>query len=159
MPFLEIATGLLVTYVSSEWLYGSKRRAFSGVAVLAALHALSAVLSSLVWPSLPAAVRVPLVAVAFISTLYVDCVRYGQLPPGDFVQAVVEAIVRLLPLCPLLSVLIGAGFLVVAQACEALDLPTAWLNWPVYYGIMYGPFASVYVSVKAAARTHALLPI
>ena len=65
---------------------------------------------------------------------------------------------RLAPLCPLLSVLIGAGFLAFAQACEALALPTAWLNWPVYYGTLYGPFASVYVSVKAAARTHVPLP-
>jgi len=158
---IDFATGLLVTYATSEWLSGSKRRTFSSLLVLATLHALCAVvslLSSLEWPSPPTAVRVPLVALAFNTALYIDCVRYGELPPGDFLLAVAEACMRLMPLCPLLSVLIGASFLVVAQACEALELPTAWLNWPVYYGTLYGPFAFVYVSVKAAARTHALLP-
>ena len=99
------------------------------------------------------------VALAFNTALYIDCVRYGQLPAGEFLLAVAEAFMRLMPLCPLLSVLIGASFLVVAQACEALDLPTAWLNWPIYYCTLYGPFAFVYVSVKAAARTHKLLPL
>ena len=63
MPVLEIVTGLLVTYASSEWLSGSKRRTFSSLLVLATLHAFSAVfglLSSFEWPRLPMAVRVPL---------------------------------------------------------------------------------------------------
>ena len=63
MPVLEIVTGLLVTYASSEWLSGSKRRTFSSLLVLATLHAFSAVfglLSSFEWPHLPMAVRVPL---------------------------------------------------------------------------------------------------
>lgn len=63
MPVLEIVTGLLVTYASSEWLSGSKRRTFSSLLVLTTLHAFSAVfslLSSLEWPRLPTAVRVPL---------------------------------------------------------------------------------------------------
>ena len=98
-------------------------------------------------------------ALAFHTALYIDCVRHGQLPAGEFLLAVAEAFMRLMPLCPLLSVLIGASFLVVAQVCEALSLPTAWLNWPIYYCTLYGPFAFVYVSVKAAARTHKLLPV
>ena len=97
-------------------------------------------------------------ALAFHTALYIDCVRHGPLPAGEFLLAVAEAFMRLMPLCPLLSVLIGASFLVVAQVCETLSLPTAWLNWPIYYCTLYGPCAFVYVnvklSVKAAARTN-----
>ena len=51
-------------------------------------------------------------ALAFNTALYIDCVRYGQLPAGEFLLAVAEAFMRLMPLCPLLSVLIGeAAFL------------------------------------------------
>lgn len=102
-------------------------------------------------------------ALAFHTALYIDCVRHGPLPAGEFLLAVAEAFMRLMPLCPLLSVLIGAIFLVVAQVCETLSLPTAWLNWPIYYCTLYGPCAFVYVnvklSVKAAARTNKILPV
>ena len=64
-------------------------------------------------------------ALAFHTALYIDCVRHGPLPAGEFLLAVAEAFMRLMPLCPLLSVLIGAIFLVVAQVCETLSLPTA----------------------------------
>ena len=40
--------------------------------------------------------------------------------------------------------LIGA----VVNAWEALGLPTEVLNWPIYYGTLYGPFSCVYFRVK-----------
>ena len=36
----------------------------------------------------------------------------------------------------------------VVRAWEILNLPEEWLNAPIYYGVMYGPFAWVYVAVK-----------
>ena len=37
--------------------------------------------------------------------------------------------------------------------------PTAWLNQPIYYAVLHGPFAYVYVRVKAVAKASALLPV
>ena len=36
---------------------------------------------------------------------------------------------------------------------------SAWLNQPIYYSVLYGPFSYVYLRVKAVARaSHMLLP-
>ena len=67
---------------------------------------------------------------------------------GSFLPKVGWAFVKILPAYPLLAVLISFVFLFVINLWEALHLPNEWLNAPIYYGTLYGPFAWVYVYVK-----------
>ena len=64
-----------------------------------------------------------------------------------FAAAVGQALL-VLPVC---TIAIGAGFMGVLSALQALHCPTRWLNWPIYYGALYGPFASVYFFTKRRA--------
>ena len=112
----------------------STRRSLAALCLAHGVSALIGWAAQLEWPDMPIAIRLPLVAAAFMGTLYIDCVRHGELSASEFASAVSAASLRFLPICPLLSVLIGAAFLAIGGACEALALPTAWLNWPVYYG-------------------------
>ena len=44
---------------------------------------------------------------------------------------------------------------------EAVSLSTSWLNWPIYYGTIYGPSVAVYYEVKRKSigkRKSGLLP-
>lgn len=102
--------------------------------------------------------RVLFAATAYVVALYID-VRYQHrlshrrrsssvLRLGSFLPKVGWAFVKILPAYPLLAVLISFVFLFVINVWEALHLPNEWLNAPIYYGTLYGPFAWVYVYVK-----------
>jgi hypothetical protein len=88
-------------------------------------------------------------AVCYVLTLYADCKRVSpKLGLGDFLPKVGWTFLRVLPAYPFLAVLISFGFLFVISLCEFLHLPLEWLNWPIYYGTLYGPFSFVYWKVK-----------
>ena len=165
MAVSEILTSLLCTYASSEWLHGSKRRAI--IAALAAITAQAAALAARsALPMLqtlqvmPDLIKVAVVAVCFLGCLYLDTVvRSRRLSRNDFIGEVGAAMLRLLPVFPLFSLVIAFALLEVGEACERMGLPTAWLNGPIYYGMFYGPFAYVYISVKAVAKASAILPL
>ena len=70
------------------------------------------------------------------------------LAPKQFLQGVGKEFLKILPLYPFLAVLISFGFMIVISFCEHLHLPLNWLNWPIYYGTLYGPFSLVYFQVK-----------
>ena len=102
--------------------------------------------------------RVLFAATAYVVALYID-VRYQHrlshrrrsssvLRLGSFLPKVGWAFVKILPAYPLLAVLISFVFLFVINLWEALHLPNEWLNAPIYYGTLCGPFAWVYVYVK-----------
>ncbi|KAG7374737.1 hypothetical protein IV203_013832 [Nitzschia inconspicua] len=65
-----------------------------------------------------------------------------------FLPKVGWAFFKVLPAYPFLAVLISFGFLFVINIWEFLHLPEEWLNMPIYYGTLYGPFAYTYVHVK-----------
>eukprot|EP00536_Pseudo-nitzschia_multiseries_P017612 jgi/Psemu1/293120/fgenesh1_pg.1674_\ len=66
-----------------------------------------------------------------------------------FLPKVGWAFLRILPAYPFLAVLISFVFLFVVDLWEyVLHLPLEWLNRPIYYGTLYGPFAYTYVHVK-----------
>lgn len=65
-----------------------------------------------------------------------------------FLPKVGWAFLKVLPAYPFLAVLISFGFLFVINIWEFLQLPEEWLNMPIYYGTLYGPFAYTYVHVK-----------
>jgi len=88
-------------------------------------------------------------ASAYISCLYYDIHRRAPLLNVlSFLGKVGWAFLRVLPAYPFLAVMISFVFLFVINIWEALGLPLEWLNAPIYYGTLYGPFAWVYVKVK-----------
>lgn len=91
-----------------------------------------------------------LVALAYVFTLYVDC-RYrcdSKLQFNKFIKNVGVAFLYVLPVYPFLAVLISFGFLIVINIFEFFNIPLSILNWPIYYGTLYGPFSFVYWKVK-----------
>jgi hypothetical protein len=155
---LELLVFGISTYASSEYLHGSRLRAF-----WAAIAAGAAVGASRLTPALSLQHRLPLVYIFFLGALYVDIVSCaGQLRPVEFVVEVLDATVRVLPLFPLF--VIGFVFLFaptrIGQSSRAerlskrlghdgLDEP---ICYGVLYGVLYGPFTYVYVLVKAVAK-------
>ena len=112
--------------------------------------------------------RITFAAVFYVIALYVDVTRQQRkhqqqqqmLDPSSstskvniitwksFLSKVGVAFCQVLPAYPFLAVLISFVFLFVINLWEALHLPLEWLNAPIYYGTLYGPFAWVYVHVK-----------
>jgi hypothetical protein len=97
-------------------------------------------------------------ATAYLIALYEDCKstftqRHQQRTwsfQSEFVPRVVKAFCRILPVYPIAAVLISFGFLFVINLFEALHIPTDILNWPIYYGTLYGPFSYIYFTVKSS---------
>jgi hypothetical protein len=89
-------------------------------------------------------------AICYVLTLYLDCKRVssGLALCSDFLPRVGWTFLRVLPAYPFLAVLISFGFLFVINIFEFLHLPLELLNWPIYYGTLYGPFSFVYWKVK-----------
>lgn len=72
-----------------------------------------------------------------------------------FLPKVGHAFIRVLPAYPFMAVAISFCFMFVISLWEALHLPLEWLNGPIYYGTLYGPFAWIYIHVKTRVRQEA----
>ena len=70
------------------------------------------------------------------------------LPFSIYISKVGWAFLKILPAYPFLAVLISFMFLFVINIWEFFNLPLEWLNDPIYYCVLYGPFAYTYVHVK-----------
>jgi hypothetical protein len=99
--------------------------------------------------------RIVVAASAYMAALYWDCQRTVQQGKQqrlrfwkDFLPRVVKAFLTVLPLYPLAAIVISFGFLILITIFETLRLPEQWLNWPIYYGTLYGPFSYIYHIVK-----------
>ena len=161
MSATEILASILCTYASSEYLHGSRKRAL--YAAFAALfvtivHATQDWVAEML-PALGIVSKVPLVAAVYCGTLYADAVVYGGMRRVQFARAFTGALMELLPLFPLLSIAFAFVFLEMGELSERLGMGHKWLNVPIYYGVLYGPFCYLYVRVKAVARASTLLPI
>jgi hypothetical protein len=95
--------------------------------------------------------KILLAAILYVVVLYIDCLKHTrqQLPIRRFLGCVGVQFLKILPLYPFLVVLISFGFMVFISLLEHLHIPLEWLNWPLYYGTLYGPFSFVYFQVKA----------
>lgn len=93
--------------------------------------------------------KVVFAAVVFFTALYGD-VRSNQKIDfrREFLPILGIAIIRVLPIYPFLAVLISFGFLFIITAFEKLGIPVEILNWPIYYGTLYGPFSYIYYIIK-----------
>jgi hypothetical protein len=93
--------------------------------------------------------RIGFAAAAYVVALFIDCRRVSpSLQAGNFLRTVGLAFLYVLPVYPFLAVLISFVFMVVIRLFEVLNLPLEWLNAPIYYGTLYGPFSFVYFRVK-----------
>jgi hypothetical protein len=94
--------------------------------------------------------KVLFAASAYVCALFVDIFYVQKVPllMSTYLRKVGWAFCKILPAYPLMAVLMSFVFLFVINIWEALHLPMEWLNAPIYYGTLYGPFAWVYVYVK-----------
>jgi hypothetical protein len=71
-----------------------------------------------------------------------------------FLPKVGWAFCKVLPAYPFLAVTISICFMFVINLWDFLHLPEEWLNAPIYYGTLYGPFAYTYMHVKQQVLCH-----
>ena len=157
MAVTEIAVSLLCTYASSEYLHGSRKRAMYAVLAALVVTVMHATLAALL-PALSVVSKLPLVGAIYLGALYADVVTYGGLSRVEFARALTGAAVELMPLFPLFSIAFAFVFLELGELFERIGISHLWLNQPIYYGVLYGPFCYLYVRVKAVARVSTLLP-
>lgn len=163
----EVANSLCLTYLASEYLIYSnephqsvtgalwKLRTFAVLGIIFVVNVFDHFTgaAAVVNHSLSGFFHLPRIFFAawtYIFALFADCRRIS--PQLDFateyMPQVGKAFLYVLPVYPFLAVLISVGFLFVVTILDALHLPEDWLNWPIYYGTMYGPFSFVYWEVK-----------
>jgi hypothetical protein len=114
-----------------------------------------------VWWHLPKAVLI--VPGAYLCALYVDCrwsvarihtqqykqqQQHPQLTVAEFLPRVARLFLQILPIYPVGAVLISFGFMFVIALFDLLHWPVSILNWPIYYGTLYGPFSYIYYVTK-----------
>ena len=93
--------------------------------------------------------RVSFAAIAYVLALFFDCRRsQPTITVWDLLRKVGSAFCRIAPIYPFLAVMISFVFLFVISFFEAFHLPLKWLNMPIYYGTLYGPFSAIYWNVK-----------
>jgi hypothetical protein len=167
MPFSEVSNALLITYVASEYSLSSvSKGGFSlkgflasrnnqfiifGVVIINIIDQLVGAASLLkdFFERLLHAPKILFAAILYIIVLYADCLRHvPNLSLRKFLRNVGMQFLKMLPIYPFLAVLISFGFMFIISAFEHLHLPLEWLNWPIYYGTLYGPFSLVYFQVK-----------
>mmetsp|Transcript_22169 Transcript_22169/g.31039 ORF Transcript_22169/g.31039 Transcript_22169/m.31039 type:complete len:263 (+) Transcript_22169:64-852(+) len=62
----------------------------------------------------------------------------------QFLNASIESAI----LMPFVAVVFATVFLFISSISSALRVSTEWLNIPIYWGVLYGPWAMVYILVK-----------
>ena len=95
--------------------------------------------------------KIIMVAFMYILVLYWDCrrlVHREDLSVTAFLRNVGVAFCYVLPVYPFLAVLISCGFFILLTIFDMLRINADILNWPIYYGTLYGPFSFVYWKVK-----------
>jgi hypothetical protein len=163
----EVSNALLLTYFATEYLLATNngpngkdtslllsRRNIVTVLVVALINVLDRIsgLAPFANDVLQGFLHLPRIlfaAAAYVVALYVDCRRVAvSLSFLSFLRTVGTAFLYILPVYPFMAVLISFVFLFVIRLFEVLHLPLGWLNAPIYYGCIYGPFSMVYFRVK-----------
>lgn len=164
----EVVNALCITYVATEYTLASERQSsssrqsqwwhsrfnFIGLGVVIIINIIDRVsgaseLINEVFRGILHAPKILFCAAAYLGALYVDCRRVlPSITLKTFGRHVGAAFCRVAPAYPILAVLISFVFMFVISLFEHLHLPLHWLNWPIYYGTLYGPFSFMYLIVK-----------
>lgn len=161
--FAEVANALLLTYLTTEYLINQGDNTLQRVTrpwnllglltivfTINVVERVTGLAGTLFQIFLHLPLRVLFVALVYTGVLYLDCQRIArhQLSTNGFFWKLGTAFLYILPVYPFLAVLISFGFLVLIRIFEVLSLPEDLLNWPIYYGTLYGPFSLVFLRVK-----------
>jgi hypothetical protein len=104
---------------------------------------------------LPSSFVLLLVVVAFTALAWWDVRRARpDLTPRVFARQIGVSTLESLILLPVASMAVALGFLVLIGALDALHSSTVWLNSPIYYGVLYGPFSTIYFFTKRRCITN-----
>lgn len=164
----EVLNALFLTYLVTEYLLASNidmRRADWSKRILHAQNIGTALILAIInvleritgasdfakdlFQGFIHAPKILFAAIVYILALRVDCLRVAPyLGWKAFLYKVGVAFLYVLPVYPALAVLISFGFLIVINIFEILHLDEEILNFPIYYGTLYGPFSFVYWKVK-----------
>mmetsp|Transcript_3256 Transcript_3256/g.7619 ORF Transcript_3256/g.7619 Transcript_3256/m.7619 type:complete len:274 (-) Transcript_3256:133-954(-) len=79
--------------------------------------------------------------------------RRETLRPLEFSLHFTRASVETMFVMPFVAVLVAMVFLIVVPIFQALGVPEEFFNAPIYYGVIYGPWATVYILVKSRCIT------
>ena len=147
----EVLNALFLTYIATEYssvtLCALPCLVVVAVNLVERLSFLGAAVSNVLHQFLHIP-KVLFAAISFVVLLY-DCRRvHPTLRVLPYLQQVGLAFLYVLPVYPFLAVLISFGFLFIINIFEFLHLNEEILNWPIYYGVLYGPFSFVYWRVK-----------
>lgn len=98
-------------------------------------------------------IKLDIIMAVFLSCCYQDlCVHHRLIPSADFLRELSRVFVLVLAAFPLLGVAVAVVMLLLTSILEAVGVDPHVLNSGIVYGVFYGPFASVYVVMKARAR-------
>lgn len=161
----EVVNALCITYVATEYTLASDSRSWwksranlvCAAVIVVLINILDRVTGAAefaneLFQGLLHAPKVVLCALAYVIALYVDCRRHAPLLSlKTFSRHVGVAFCRVAPAYPIVAIIISFVFMFVISAFEALKLPLEWLNMPIYYGTLYGPFSVMYYVVKKRA--------
>jgi hypothetical protein len=166
----EVLNALFLTYIVTEYLLASnldhmsrdvdwskrilQRHNIIAALILAMINVLERITGAAdiakdLFQGFIHAPKIVFAAICYIFALRVDCRKVApHLGWKAFLYKVLIAFLYVLPVYPALAVLISFGFLIVINIFEVLHLNEDILNWPIYYGTLYGPFSFVYWKVK-----------
>ena len=163
----EVVNALFITYVATEYNLASShlnhgssspwwnsRANLGAIVVVIIINIIDRIsgaadLANEVFQGILHAPKILFCALAYLGALYVDCRRViSSLSLKTFGRHVGAAFCRVAPAYPILAVMISFVFMFVISLFEHLHLPLEWLNWPIYYGTLYGPFSVMYWHVK-----------
>ncbi len=112
---------------------------------------------------LPDTFILSLVFVGFTALCWFDIKRRkrGELTWRTFARQVALSTVESLLALPFVAVFVALGFLVAVTALDGFHRPTQFLNNPIYYSVLYGPFSTIYFFTKRRCLTNKgpILPI
>ena len=177
-PALEIANALLVSFLASEYLLkghfpvrwerdrlvaSSNWAQILGTAAWAILNIvvfLSKLFSGPVANvegegreanqfKLPSQVFLLAALASFVGLAWWDVRRARpDVTPRTFARQVCVSALESLLILPLASVAVALVFLILVALLDAVHTSTVWLNNPIYYGVLYGPFSTIYYFTK-----------
>lgn len=97
----------------------------------------------------PSQVALVAVLLAFVGLAWWDIHRLKpDVTVKTFARQICISTLESLLILPLVSVGVAMAFLVLIGILDVVHTSTAWLNNPIYYGVLYGPFSTIYFFTK-----------
>jgi len=101
--------------------------------------------------------KIAITMVAYSTALLFDIKRYSPTTDArSLAHLLAQSLFFSLPLLPLCAIVISTAFLLIATLVQSLvGRQPDFLDVPIYYGTIYGPFVIIYVNAKKSALANA----